>query len=428
MMPAEAQFPDRAMLESHQRARLQSLLGEILPRNDFYARKFGRCHVAPESGGIHVSKLPFTTKSELVADQAEHPPYGTGLTYPRARFTRLHQTSGTSTGRPLRWLDTPESWEWMLACWRQKFAMMRITPADRFCFAFSFGPFIGFWTGHEAALRTGSFALTLGGFSSAARLRAIIDHEITVVGCTPTYALHLAEVARAEKLDLARSAVRIVIVAGEPGGSIPATRAAIESAWGARVIDHCGMTETGPMGVECIDNPGGIHILESDFIAEVIDPEAAQPISSGTPGELVVTNLGRLGTPLIRYRTGDIVCVDTRPCPCGSPFMRLDGGILGRTDTMIYVRGNNLYPSAIEAVLRGIRGLSEYRVEVDRREALAELCIAVEPSAGTDGTLLAQDVGRAIRDQLLLRAVVTVVPPGSLPRFEMKAKRVVQKT
>jgi phenylacetate-CoA ligase len=426
-MPAPAQFPDRATLESHQRARLQSLLGEILPRNEFYARKFGRCHVVPGGAGIQVANLPFTTKSELVTDQLEHPPYGTGLTYPRERYIRLHQTSGTSTGQPLRWLDTPESWEWMLACWRQKFAIMRLSPADRFCFAFSFGPFIGFWTGHEAAIRAGSFVLTLGGFSSAARLRAIIDHEITVVGCTPTYALHLAEVARSEKLDLANSAVRIVIVAGEPGGSIPATRAAIESAWGARAIDHCGMTETGPMGVECLDNPDGIHLLESEFIAEVIDPGTTQPVSPGTPGELVVTNLGRLGSPLIRYRTGDIVRVDPGPCSCGSQFMRLDGGILGRTDTMIHVRGNNLYPSAIEAVLRPIQGLSEYRVEIDRSEALAELCIAVEPAPNTDGTLLAQNVSRAVRDKLLLRAVVTAVPPGSLPRFEMKAKRVVQK-
>jgi phenylacetate-CoA ligase len=416
-MPAQAQFADRAALERHQRARLKALLAEILPRNAFYAHKFA---------GVNLERfdaLPFTTKSEIVADQAEHPPYGSGLTYPPERYVRLHQTSGTSTGQPLRWLDTPESWDWMLECWRQKFAIMRLTPADRFCFAFSFGPFIGFWTGHEAAIRQGSFALALGGFSSAARLRAIIDHNITVIGCTPTYALHLAEIAETEKIDLAGSAVRIVIVAGEPGGSIPATRAAIESAWGGRVIDHCGMTETGPLGVECLESPAGIHLLETEYIVEVIDSETTRPVPPGTPGELVVTNMGRLGSPLIRYRTGDIVRLDAEPCRCGLPYRRLDGGILGRTDTMIHIRGNNLYPSAIEAVLRAVPGLSEYRVEVDRSGALAELCIAVEPAASVDGTQLAQNVGRAIRDALLLRAVVSVVPAGSLPRFEMKAKR-----
>ena len=410
--------PDRAALERTQRERLRALLEVVLPANRFYAAKLAERDV----GQFH--EWPFTTKTELIADQAEHPPYGTTLTYPRERYTRLHQTSGTSTGRPLRWLDTPESWDWMLGCWRQKFALMGVRPADRFCFAFSFGPFIGFWTGHEAAIRNGSFVLTLGGMSSAARLRAIIDNDITIVGCTPTYALHLAEVARNEGLDLPSSAVRTVIVAGEPGGGIPATRALIEAGWGARVIDHCGMTETGPMGVECEANPGGMHLLETELIAEVIDPATTKPAPPGSTGELVVTNLGRTGSPVIRYRTGDIVRVDPKPCPCGSNWVRLDGGILGRTDDMIHVRGNNVYPSAIEAVLRGIGGVAEYRVEVDRRGPLPELRIEVEPANGVTGKALADRVGRAVRDELLLRAEVKVAEAGSLPRFEMKAKRI----
>lgn len=419
-MIAPTQFADRDALERHQRARLAALLAEILPRNQFYANKFDRCDLD------QFRRLPFTTKSELVADQTENPPYGTGLTLPRERYTRLHQTSGTSTGRPLRWLDTPESWDWMLNCWRQKFAIMQIAPSDRFCFAFSFGPFIGFWTGHEAAIRNGHFVLTLGGMSSAARLRAILDNEISIVGCTPTYALHLAEVARGEKIDLAHSSVRIVIVAGEPGGCIPATRAAIESAWGARLIDHCGMTETGPMGVECLANPGGMHLLESELIAEVIDSETSKTVSPGTEGELVVTNLGRIGSPLIRYRTGDVVCIDPKPCSCGLPFVRLEGGILGRTDDMILIRGNNLYPSAIEAVLRDVPGLSEYRVEVDRRDPVTELRITIEPSDDVDGTQVAAHAKREIRDRLLVRAEIALAAPGTLPRFEMKAKRLVQ--
>lgn len=408
---------DRIAIEHHQRDRLRVLLQDVLPANRFYAAKLAGCDLD------RFHDWPFTTKADLIADQSERPPYGSALTYPRERYTRLHQTSGTTTGRPLRWLDTPESWDWMLGCWRQKFALMGVRPSDRFCFAFSFGPFIGFWTGHEAAIRNGSFALALGGMSSAARLRAIIDNEITVVGCTPTYALHLAEVARIEGLDLPRSAVRTVIVAGEPGGGIPATRALIESGWGARVIDHCGMTETGPMGVECEANPGGMHLLESELIAEVIDPATAKPMPPGSPGELVVTNLGRTGSPVIRYRTGDIVHVDPKPCPCGAPWMRLDGGILGRTDDMIYVRGNNIYPSAIEAVLRSVGGVAEYRVEVDRRGPLSELRIEIEPANGIAGTALADRVGRAVRDELMLRAEIQVAPVGSLPRFEMKAKR-----
>jgi phenylacetate-CoA ligase len=410
---------ERAAIERRQSERFAALLAEILPRNRFYAKKFAGVD------GVGLEQLPFTSKDELVADQAENPPYGSALTFPLERYTRLHQTSGTSTGRPLRWLDTPESWEWMLGCWREKFAIMRIAPRDRFCFAFSFGPFIGFWTGHEAALRNGSFVLTVGSFSSGARVSAIIDHGITIVACTPTYALHLAEVAGSEKLDLAGSAVRIVIVAGEPGGSIPATRAAIESGWGARLIDHYGLTEIGPLGLECLENPCGMHMLESEYIVEVIDTETGKPVGAGVPGELVVTNLGRTGSPLIRYRTGDVVRIDPKPCPCGLPFRRLNGGILGRTDDMIHVRGNNLYPSAIEAVLRAIPGLVEYRLEVDRGRPLSELRITVEPGPGIDGPPFAARVARAIRDELLVRAEVTAVTPGSLPRFEMKAKRLV---
>jgi phenylacetate-CoA ligase len=404
-------------LHRRQRDRLRALFDAILPANRFYADKFRGCDLD------RFETLPFTTKAELIADQAASPPYGTNLTYPADRYTRLHQTSGTTTGQPLRWLDTPESWNWMLDCWRQKYAIMGATRHDRFCFAFSYGPFIGFWTGHEAAVSLGAFALTVGGLSSVARLRAIVDLGITIVGCTPTYALHLAETARREGIDLPGSAVRIVIVAGEPGGSIPATRAAIEAGWGARVIDHCGTTETGPLGVECLPNPGGMHLLESEVIAEVVDPRNGSPAPPGETGELVVTNLGRTGSPLIRYRTGDVVRLDPNPCPCGRIEVRLAGGILGRTDDMIHVRGNNVYPSAIEGVLRGVPDVAEFRVEIDRSRPMPELEIVVEPAVDADGPAVAERVAHAIRDVLHLRAQVTITPPRSLPRFEMKARR-----
>jgi len=206
-----------------------------------------------------------------------------------------------------------------------------------------------------------------------------------------------------------------------------ATRSRIEAAWGARVFDHSGMTEVGPMAIECRANPCGLHVLEEDYLAEVIDPETTQPVPAGQVGELVVTNLGRLGSPLIRYRTGDLVRVDPQPCPCGSAFLRLDGGILGRGDDMIHLRGNNVYPGALEALLRRFPEVAEFRVEVDQTAALTALRIEVEPVNG-GGADLAERVGRAIRDEFLFRAEVRLVPPGSLPRFEMKANRFVKKT
>ncbi len=393
-----------------QRERLDALLAEILPRNAFYAARLANADPAD------FARLPWTTKADLVRDQAAHPPYGTVLTYPRHRYSRLHQTSGTS-GRPLRWLDTPESWSWMLGCWEQMFAMIGLRSDDRLFFAFSFGPFLGFWTAFEAAARAGYFCLPAGGLSSGARLRLLLDNEATVIFCTPTYALRLAEVAREEKIDLAGSPVRAVVVAGEPGGSIAATRIRIETAWGARVFDHSGMTETGPMAIECPANPGGLHVLENDYIAEVIDPQTAEPVPPGQVGELVVTNLERWGSPLIRYRTGDLVRVDPRPCPCGSQHLRLDGGILGRADDMIHLRGNNVYPGALEALLRRFPEVAEFRVEIDQSSALAALRIEVEPVNGDSGDL-GERVDRAIRDEFLFRAEVRLVPPGSLPRFE----------
>jgi phenylacetate-CoA ligase len=224
---------------------------------------------------------------------------------------------------------------------------------------------------------------------------------------------------------LVRSAVWALIVAGEPGGGIPATRARIEAAWGARVFDHNGLTEVGPVGIECPENPAGLHLLETEYLAEVIDPTTGEPAGAGQAGELVLTNFVREGSPLIRYRTGDLVRPDPKPCPCGRTFIRLEGGILGRTDDMIYLRGNNLYPAALEAVIRRFPEVAEYRVEVDQSGPLAALRIEVEPA--TAGADPAEQVGRAIRDELLFRAEVLTVPPGTLPRFEMKARRVVMK-
>jgi phenylacetate-CoA ligase len=421
MVAARPESLERGAVEEQQAERLRLLLAEILPRNAFYARKLGDRLPASLAD---LRRLPFTTKAELAQDQREHPPYGQMLTYPVSRYTRFHQTSGT-LGTPLRWLDTPESWNWLLGCWDIMYGMIGLRPDDRLFFAFSFGPFLGFWTAFDGACRLGYLCLPGGGMSSAARLRFLLDNGATVVLCTPTYALRLAEVAHEQGLDLAGSAVRVLIVAGEPGGSIPATRSRIEAAWGARVLDHNGLTEVGATGIECPANPFGIHLLESEYIVEVIDPRTTEPVPAGTVGELVVTNLGRWGSPLIRYRTGDLVRVDPRPCPCGSRFVRLAGGILGRADDMIHVRGNNVYPAVLEALIRRFEDVAEYRVEVDQRQSLAELRIEVEPAAVGDGADLAARVERAIRDELLFRAEVRTVAPGSLPRYEMKARRVV---
>lgn len=402
--------------------RLRRLLAEALPGNGFLARTLAGVRPDDLRTPADFARLPFTTKADLAADQDEHPPYGTAHSYPLDRYTRLHQTSGTSTGRPLRWLDTPESWEAVLRCWTISFPVMGLTPADRVFFPFSFGPFIGFWSAFEAAGRFGCLVLPGGGMTSTARLRFLLDHAASVVFATPTYALHLAEVAVKEGIDLAASPVRMVVVAGEPGGTIPATRQRIEQVWGARVLDHYGMTEIGPVAVEAADTPGEMLLLESEYLCEVLTPNGTEPAPPGEFGELVVTSLGRAACPLVRYRTGDLV----KLAPPDGGWRRLAGGVLGRADDMIHVRGNNLYPGAIEAIVRRFPDVAEYRIHLDRSGPLADLRLEVEPQDGCDGPGLADRVGRAVRDELLFRVEVVTAGPGTLPRFEMKAKRLVR--
>jgi phenylacetate-CoA ligase len=425
MSVAEEDYLERAALVSLQAERLRALLAEIVPGNAFYANKFRAAAISPQDVQLlsDLPRIPFTTKGELLQDQIEYPPYGSALTYPLTCYSRMHQTSGTSS-HPLRWLDTAESWQGLLDCWKKIYGITGIGPGDRLFFAFSFGPFLGFWTAFEAAGQLGCRCLAGGGMTSPARMRFLLENEATAVLCTPTYALHLAEVARQQGLTLAGRSVRALIVAGEPGGSISATRARIEEAWGARVFDHAGLTEVGPMSVECPQAPGGLHILEGDYLVELVDPDTGKPVPPGRVGEVVVTNLGRWGSPLLRYRTGDLARQDTRPCPCGRTFLRLEGGLLGRTDGLIHVRGNNVYPSALEAVVRGFPEVMEYRVQVSQDESLTEVSIEVEPRTAAEGMALAERVGQAIRERLLFRAQVAVVAPGSLPRFEMKSQRI----
>jgi phenylacetate-CoA ligase len=417
---------DRGALGARQAVRLSDLLGRIHGANAFYTRKLDQAGVDPRGLTFprDFTRLPLTTKQELVADQLAAPPWGTNLTEPLESYTRYNQTSST-TGRPLRWLDTTESWQWMLDCWKAVYSGAGVTSRDRIFFAFSFGPFLGFWTAFDAGCQIGAHCIPAGGMTSEARLSLIRDLTPTVVCCTPTYALRLLEVARERAgFELAASSVRTLIVAGESGGSIPSTRSRIEEGWGARVIDHHGLTEVGPVSFECQDAPGGLHVNEAEFICEVLEPGSTREVGDGERGELVMTNLGRAASPLIRYRTGDIVVRTHGECRCGRTFARLEGGILARADDMVNVRGVNVYPSAVEAVVRRFAEVAEYRATVSSAGALRELALEVE----LDGTGQSDPTARlvaALRDALGLHVLLRVVPFGTLPRFEMKAKRFV---
>jgi phenylacetate-CoA ligase len=423
--------PSRAEIQASQLEQLRSLVAELFPANHFYTRKLSSAGITFDVASLEdfSRRFPFTTKDEVVEDQRVRPPFGTNLTYPLDRYTRFHQTSGT-TGTPLRWLDTPESWDWMLDSWAEVYRAAGVSSSDRIYFAFSFGPFLGFWMAFEAGARLGVLCIPGGGVGSAARLCTMIDNGTTILCCTPTYAIRLAEVAAHEQIDLRRARVRTIIVAGEPGGSVPGIRARLAALWpGARLFDHHGMTEVGPVTHECPVRPGVLHVIESAYYAEVIDPLTHQAASPEQPGELVLTPLGRTGSPLLRYRTGDLVKAEenTAPCACGRSSLALLGGILGRTDDMLVVRGVNVYPSAVEEILRANEHVAEYRVHVSQVQALVEMSIQIEPRPEcTDTAGLVDRLEQAFQTNLSLRVPVTLVPFGTLPRFEMKARRWVR--
>lgn len=416
-------------LASLQLRKARVMLAEVCASNPFYKEKFAGLDFDPASiqSLDDFRRLPFTTKSEIALDQAKNSPYGTNLTYPLERYVRLHQSSGTSGGSFLCWLDTRENWDWIMRCWGIIYRAIGVTPEDRLFFAFSFGPFLGFWAGFEGAYQLGNLALSGGGMTSAARLRFMIDNRATIVGCTPTYALHLAEVAAEEGIDLVSSSVRALLVAGEPGGNIPETKSRIQDAWGARCFDHTGMTEIGSLGIECVEDPGNTHLIESECIAEIINPKTGEPDSDGALGELVLTNLGRCGSPLIRYRTGDLVQFTREPCKCGRGYCRMLGGILGRVDDMLIIRGNNIYPSAIEAIIRRFPEIAEFRIRVSDETEMASLLLEFEPLPDAQYDLaLVERISKAFQDRFNFRADIQAVAPGALPRFELKARRFVK--
>ena len=388
-------------VRTDQLGRLSRGLDLLRKHNPFWRE---RLHPVRTWGDFE--RLPLVTKAELVADQAAQPPFGTNLTFPLDAYTRLHQTSGSSGVAPLRWLDTPESWEWCTRIWsEQVLPQAGLTAADRVFLAFSFGPFLGFWSAFAGAERLGAMVVSGGAMTSEQRARAILDTAATVLCCTPTYGLRLAETARAAGLDLAQSALRVTIHAGEPGASVPAVRAALAEAFGALPFDHTGMTELGPTGFGC-PLGDGVHLIESEYVFEVLD------------GELVATNLGRWGMPLVRYRTGDRAEL-TYGCACGCPFAKVAGGLRTRVDDMFTVRGVNLYPAQVEDVVRRHGGVGEIVIEAAVERAMDEVTVLLE----TESTAVVEAVAGDLRNSLGVRIECRAVPPGSLPRGELKAQR-----
>ncbi len=407
-----------AVLDDAERLRrLNDLLGLVVEHNPFQRERLAG--LVPLGRLDDLAGLPFTTKDDLVADQCAHEPFGTNLTYPLERYTHLHQTSGT-TGNTLRVLDTPEDWAW----WRRNlgivFRSAGVGPDDRVALAYSFGPYIQFWASYEGAQDVGAMVIALGGMDSLQRLVTMRDYGATTLLCTPTYAVHLARVAEQNALTDALRSVARVVCTGEPGASIPSVRRQIQLGWGARCHDHAGLSEVGSFGYPC-NGCGGMHLREDEFIAEILDPQSGAPVTDGETGELVVTALERTGFPVIRYRTGDIVEREAEPCGNEHPGRWLPQGILGRSDDMVVIRGMNVFPSAIEQILREFEGVGEFRITFySEPTAMDEVKLEVELAR----PLEARAIQAQLRQTLGLRVRIVPLKPGILPTQIGKARRV----
>ncbi|PYM36164.1 MAG: phenylacetate--CoA ligase [Candidatus Rokuibacteriota bacterium] len=418
----------RRELTRLQERRLRAQVAHAATASPFYKRKLRAAGVTPARVRTlaDLPTLPFTTKDELKENQAAKPPWGDVLAVPFSEVLRVHMTSAT-TGRPLAFLDTADDWRGFYHSYARSLYAYGVRQADMVMAAFSYGPWIGYWSGFYAAQDLGCLVFPVGGLTTDQRLDALLAYPITVLGCTPSYALFLAETAAKKGIDLAKQTkIRITWHTGEPGASIPATKARIEAAFGAKAYDLPGLTEIAAWGFECDARAGLTHVHEDYCYPEVLD-ERDRPVGPGGRGELVFTSLYRKAMPLLRYRTRDVVQLADRACPCGRTLVAFDGGVLARLDDMKKIRGIIVYPRRIEELVRPHGGVDEFQIVFRRHEGLDDILLRIDPSpalslAERDG--LRARLGEDLRTGLGIRVTVETVEPGALPRWDHKARRV----
>lgn len=417
----------RAELDRLHLKKLKALIEYAYERSPMYRSLLDRHKVRPEqirTMDDFVKRLPFTDKKDVLEAQATSPPFGDALAIPEDFFLQRFATSG-STGVPLHIPLTYYSsvlWgeSWLYILWG-----IGLRPRHSFYFPFHWGIFAAFWSAYMGVRRLGGTVISGGGLDSKARIQQILQYRPDAIFATPTYMLYLGEVAREMGVDLRKTSVSYVIVAGEPGGSLPATRQAMEETWGAKAYELYGIAELGPTNPGC-PMQGGVHLCEEWYHALVVD-ESGNPVPYGEVGEHIVTSYIQHGQPLIKYRTHDLVRWTDEPCGCGTTWLYYPGGVLGRTDHMIIIKGVNVYPSAVEALLHKVGGLSEhYELHVGREAANDFVTVKVEakPETSTDRyAALKREAEGILKSTIGVTIGVEIQASGTLPRYELKAKR-----
>ena len=404
-------------------------------RSPFYRRKWEQAGVSPATlkSLDDLARFPVVQKAELRAIQANSPPFGDNLCIEPQQIARVHGTSGT-TGRPTVFGIGREDWERIGEAHARILWGAGIRPGDRIMICSFFSLYVGSWGALTGGERLGATVFPFGAGVSGQTLMAVQwakDLRPTAFYGTPSYALHFAETARQEGIDPRSLGLRILFFSGEPGAGIPATKRLIEETFGGSCIDMGTMAEMMPWmtNAECRHRTG-MHLWQDLVYTQVCDPDTFQPVPFGGEGTPVYTHLERTSQPMIRLVSGDLTRWINEPCPCGRTYPRLPHGIYGRIDDMFIVRGENIYPTVIEDTLRAVEGFGgEFRVIVSRRETMDELLVRAEyASSWADADArerLRATLQERLRARLGVRPVIELVPEGTIPRTEFKARRVI---
>ncbi len=420
----------RERLRALQLAKFRRIFRWTYERSRFHRALYDQAGVGPEHirSFDDIRRVPQVEKAMLRSVQGKDPfPYGDALCVPLEEVVEFRQTSGT-TGQPVYQADTWTDWEWWSECWAFILWAQGYRPADRVFIPFGYNVFVAFWAGHYAAEKIGCEVVPGGVLDTQARILKIRELRATAMMGTPTYLLAMANTARHKLgIDPAGLSIEKITCAGEPGASIPSTKRRLEEAWGAKVYDHAGATEIGAWSFECRGQPGGMHVNEAFFLAEIEDPDTGEPIEeAGRRGKMIITALDRCGQPCIRFDSKDIIEWASEPCPCGRGFRLIKGGVIGRADDITKVKGVLLAPSAIEEVVRGTDGLGdEYEVVVERLGDAERITLKVEllPEHGAERAALEERLRTELRLKTNLGFQLEFHDHGTLPRYEVKARR-----
>ncbi|MFQ5684661.1 MAG: phenylacetate--CoA ligase family protein [Candidatus Binatia bacterium] len=422
----------KGKLRRLQLRRVQESIRYACDNSPFYRNLMANHNIEPDDIMTledFFRKFPITRREDLDQDQLENPPFGTRMAVSLEEALRYHATSGTTGKPPVRAFDTERDWIWGADAWAASLYNFGVRPSDVVMIAFGYGSFIGFWGAHYAFEKIGCRVHPTGGMDTKKRIQMILDLGITVLCCTPSYALRILHVSQEEGTDLATgSQLSKIVVAGEPGASIPATRDLIEKRFNAHLGDFMGTTETaGILAFSCSRKAGGLHVNEDRYLTEVVDPNSLKPVGYGKKGMMVVTPLVKEAMPLLRYATNDIVIMErAKLCACGRTLDLFMGGILGRYDDMVKVRGVQLTPQMIEEIVRSFPEVEEFFSTVEKREGLDTLMIKFELREDANPAL-AEQIAREIKERakrdIGFTPEVSAEPHNSLIRFELKARR-----